>query len=133
MPINVIVVDDSVTIRAILEELLRDDPKFKVVGIASGAEQARDLVQSKPHSVITLDLAMPGIDGFQLLDEFAKGNHAPVVVVSSQTKSGTTAENEALERGAFACFDKASILSNKDDFLKLLRRAGASRIAGLAA
>ena len=124
---RVLIVDDSVTIRAVMEQLLLHDPKFDVVGIAAGVDEARKMMHVNSHDVVTIDLTMPGMDGLAFLDELATRRHAPVVVVSSATKSGTDAETEAMARGAFACFDKAKILSDAQGFLRILHKAGTTR------
>ena len=82
---NVLVIDDSLTVRAIIEQLLESDKDFRVVGSADSVAAAREMIDKFVPSVIILDLAMPGIDGFAFLDELAGHPHAPVLVVSSHT------------------------------------------------
>jgi chemotaxis response regulator CheB len=120
---NVLVVDDSLTVRAIIEQLLESEKDIRVVGSADSVVAAREMIEQFKPSVITLDLAMPGIDGFAFLDELAGHPHAPVLVVSSHTTWGSSAETEAIERGAKACFDKAGLVRNGKSFTALIRKA----------
>lgn len=123
---NVLVIDDSLTVRAIIEQLLEGEKDLRVVGSADSVVAAREMIDKFMPSVITLDLAMPGIDGFAFLDELAKHPHAPVLVVSSQTTWGSDAEAEAIARGAKACFDKAQLVRHGQSFVALLRKAVSS-------
>ena len=120
---NVLVIDDSLTVRAIIEQLLEGEKDLRVVGSADSVSAARDMINELLPSVITLDLAMPGIDGFAFLDELAGHPHAPVLVVSSHTTGGSETEAEAIKRGARACFDKAQLVRNGKSFTALLRKA----------
>lgn len=119
---TVLVIDDSLTVRAIIEQMLEGDNDLRVIGSASDVASAREMIQRFRPSAITLDLAMPGIDGLSFLDELAASPHAPVLVVSSQTRDGSDAANEAVARGAVACFDKAQLVSRGGDFRKLLKK-----------
>ena len=110
------------TVRTIIEEMLVDDRDMRVVGSASDIESARRLMNLHRPGVITLDLAMPGIDGMTFLDELSATPHAPILVVSSRTTDGSDATNAAVQRGAAACFDKARLVSHAQDFRRLLRK-----------
>ena len=120
---TVLVIDDSMTVRAIIEQILEGEPDLTVIASASDVPTARALIARHAPSVITLDLAMPGIDGLAFLDELAGGPHAPVLVVSSHTRPDSAAESDALARGAAACFDKARLVSEGRRFARLLRKA----------
>jgi chemotaxis response regulator CheB len=120
--LRVLIIDDSLTIRAMIEQILLQHPGCQVVGVASDVETARALITAKHPNLITLDLLMPGVDGMQFLDEIVDRPHCPVVVVSSATKEGAQTEAEAMRRGADACYDKAKIVSEGAVFLRLLKR-----------
>jgi two-component system chemotaxis response regulator CheB len=120
---NIVVIDDSLTVRAIIEQILEKERDLRVVGSASDVPGARTLIERFHPSVITLDLAMPGIDGMAFLDELSGGPHAPVVVLSSHTIPGSAAERAALDRGAAACFDKAQLVRQGSKFAKVIRQA----------
>lgn len=100
MPIRVLVVDDSATVRALLSEILNSDPGIEVVGTAPDAYVARDkIVQLKPD-VICLDVEMPKMDGITFLRKLMKYFPTPVLMVSSLTKQGAQITLDALESGA---------------------------------
>lgn len=118
--LRVLVVDDSLTIRAMIDEILSREPNSSVVGFASDAEEALTLVRRLAPNVITLDLRMPGMDGFAL-EELRAMPHAPVVVVSSEAQDGSEVSARALALGAQACFDKGAIMSRAHEFVAVLR------------
>src|SRR6201995_5999157 len=84
--VRVLVIDDSLTIRAILESILGRHADIQIIGLASDVEEAKHYLEERQPDVITLDLNLPGIDGMAFLEELAQGPHAPVLVVSSTTQ-----------------------------------------------
>ncbi len=83
----VIVVDDSNIIRNFIQKIF--DNKYKVV-LAKDGEEAISLIDNTPHDKIQcifLDLNMPGVDGFQVLDHFKAINLFKEVPVSIITGS----------------------------------------------
>lgn len=126
MAFNILVIDDSLTVRAIIEELLAAQKDMRIVGSAASVPAARELIGQSVPSIIILDLAMPEVDGFAFLDELAGQPHAPVLVVSSHTVAGSRSEAAAIQRGAFACFDKAQLVRQGGRFTELVRQARAS-------
>ena len=120
-PIRILVVDDSLTIRAMIETLLERDCRFDVVGIARDGEEAIDLIRLHKPDVVTLDVAMPGKDGMTILDEIMDMDPRPVIMLSSLMRDGAPITAEALDRGAAACFNKAMIAREATRFIKLVK------------
>ncbi|HEY0270104.1 MAG TPA: response regulator [Sphingomonas sp.] len=127
--LRVLIIDDSLTIRALVEELVMRDRDFGKVAVAADVGQALSMMEAlRPH-VITLDLAMPGLGGLDFLDLLRDRAHAPIIVVSSATQAGAAAREEALARGADHCFDKGTLISEAQHFLRLLKRAARRKVA----
>jgi two-component system chemotaxis response regulator CheB len=120
--LRVLVIDDSLVIRGIFERMLATNRDIQLVGLASDIDQARDLVETCLPDIITLDLAMPGIGGLGFLDELASQRHAPIVVISGSTVLGSAIGQDAIARGASACFDKAKLVSDAPQLLRLLKK-----------
>jgi chemotaxis response regulator CheB len=126
--VRVLVIDDSLTIRAILESIMGRYNDIQIVGLASDVEEAKHFLEAHHPDVITLDLALPGIDGMDFLQELATGPHAPVLVVSSSTQDKSEKAQAAVKAGAFACFDKARLVQEAPRFVKVLRKAADERL-----
>ena len=127
MAIHVLVVDDSLTIRAMIEQVLGNERDIQVVGVASDAGEAHDLIDRFHPDVVTLDIAMPGMDGMAFLSKIMAEEPCPVLMVSSLTGAGADACEEAARRGAAGCFHKAHIVSQAKAFVKAIRDASRLR------
>ena len=57
---RVLVVDDSITMRAFFNALFERDKMIDVVGTAASAEEARKQMIDLRPNVVTLDIEMPG-------------------------------------------------------------------------
>ena len=120
---RVLIVDDSTTIRAMIEEILKNLAHCREIALAPDVPAARILMRTFRPTIVTLDLNMPGINGLEFLKELRGQSHAPVVVVSSTAKSGSEGEREAMDNGAWACFDKNRIVSESKLFIRTLEKA----------
>jgi len=119
--IRVLVVDDSTTIRAMLEEVLGREKDILLIGSAADAATALRLVRESRPDVATLDIAMPGADGLELLDAIRGKTHA--VMLTSHGEAAT----ESFDRGAFGFFEKSRILTESKRLLRMVRAAAAGR------
>lgn len=116
---RVLVVDDSVTMRAFFNAMFERDRMIDVVGTAANAEEARKLMIQLRPNVVTLDIEMPGMSGLDFLSEIMEERPTPVIMLSSLTHKGAEASFEALERGAVDCFPKPTSTS-RDEFAQKL-------------
>jgi two-component system chemotaxis response regulator CheB len=99
-PIRVLIVDDSPTAQSVLKDILSGSADIKVVGIASDAFEAKDLILEKKPDVITLDIEMPRIDGITFLKRLMSFRPVPVIMISSYTQENSRRTLEALDAGA---------------------------------
>jgi two-component system LytT family response regulator len=77
-PLRVLVVDDEPLARQALRLLLADDPEVTVVGECSGQDGASVVERTQPD-IMFLDVRMPEVDGFDLLERIGI-DRAPTVV-----------------------------------------------------
>ncbi len=93
---RVLVVDDDGSIRSFVRDALSEEG-YQVSQAASGAEALKEVSQTA-LDLILLDVRMPGVDGWQVLDELrsAAGPQTPVVVMTA-SYSG---QDRALQSGA---------------------------------
>ena len=125
---RVLIIDDSRTIRAMVEELLVNLAHCHEIAVAPDVAAARALITTFRPTLITLDLNMPGVNGLAFLDELRGYAHAPVVVLSSASTDGSDAAKEALAHGADACFDKGKIVSESKLFIRTLKKASIRKL-----
>jgi two-component system chemotaxis response regulator CheB len=106
---RVFVVDDSAFIRKALARVLATEPGLRVVGeAASGAEALGKIPEANPD-LVTLDVAMPGMDGQQVLRALLRWKPTlKVVMLSAHTQEGAEATIDALAAGAVDFIDKTS-------------------------
>lgn len=119
MATKVLVVDDSLTMRALISGALEKIPGIKVVGTAESADEARREVERLTPDVMTLDVEMPGMSGIEYLEEVMTQRPMPVIMFSARTDAGAEASIEALRLGAIDCFPKPKV-ATQDEFGKLL-------------
>ena len=97
---RVVVVDDSPSMRLLLEKMINAEPDMRVVGSAPDPFEARELIKQLQPDVVTLDIEMPGMDGLDFLERLMRLNPLPVLMISSRTEEGSDHTLRALELGA---------------------------------
>jgi len=96
--VRVLVIDDSAYSRRTIIKLLEELPGVEVIGYAANGEEGlRKVIDLRPD-LITLDLEMPGMDGFTLLRFIMNACPTPVIVVSAQNEDERVFK--AMELGA---------------------------------
>ena len=79
---SVLIVDDHPSFRACARMILEADG-FTVIGEAEDGESALSAIQSLSPDVVLLDIQLPDMDGFAVLDRLTS-DAPPVVLVSSR-------------------------------------------------
>ena len=131
---RVLVVDDSLTMRALLSGALERIPNVEVVGLADGAAEAREMRAAFHPDVMTLDVEMPGMSGIDYLAEIMDTKPMPVIMFSTRTTDGAAETIEALRLGAIDCFPKPKVAAPAElDAIisKLAKRLKSARKADL--
>jgi two-component system chemotaxis response regulator CheB len=101
--IKTLIVDDSKIIREFMIHLLSSDPEIQIVGTACNGNEAIDFVREKRPDVITMDVHMPVMDGYEATRIIMETNPTPIVVVSGSLKVSDVANSFKLfEAGALA-------------------------------
>lgn len=106
---KVLIVDDSKTIRNILNKIFSSDASFEVCAMAEKPSDVEDLILKHRPDVITLDIHMPEMDGVTLLKQIAPKYHIPTVMISSISMAEGPLVLEALEHGAVDYIQKPEL------------------------
>lgn len=97
---KLLIADDSEMNRAILANMLEQD--FEIMEVSDGKEALAALqIYRKDLSALLLDVVMPGMDGFQVLEEMKQRQwleDVPTVMISAET--GSSYIDQAFELGA---------------------------------
>jgi len=125
-PIRVLVVDDSQLVRQILINLLESDPGIKVIGEAKNGQEAVEAATSLKPDIITLDIRMPVMDGFEATEQIMAFSPTPILIITSSIdKDDVYTTLKALSAGALDVLEKPSLTKGFDwNFLReeLIRR-----------
>ncbi len=107
--IRVLVVEDSLTVRMRILEVLAADPDLQVVGEAGDGRRAIELCESLRPDVVTLDMMLPVLNGLAVTEHIMAFCPTPIVIVSSSTNRGDLFKTyDALAAGAVEVLDKPS-------------------------
>ena len=101
----VLVIEDAANVTQLIRAVLISDP-VHIVTATNGA-LGRQLVEELVPDLVLLDVALPGVDGFEILDSI-RTNPAtaelPVVIITAHGDSATA--GEARDRGSDAFLAK---------------------------
>jgi two-component system chemotaxis response regulator CheB len=105
--IRVLVVEDSLTVRRRLCEVLATDPALEVVGEAEDGKQAIQRCHALRPDVVTMDMMLPVMSGLAATEYIMAHCPTPILVVSSSMNRGELFRTyEALAAGAVDVLEK---------------------------
>jgi two-component system LytT family response regulator len=80
MKVNCLIIDDEPLARELLKEFLEQHPELTLMGECSKGTEAVDKIDELKPDLIFLDVQMPGMNGFDVLDEIT---HDPFVIFTT--------------------------------------------------
>ena len=102
--IQVLVVEDSSLYQMYLRQVIESDDCLSVVGVADCGSRALECIEELDPDIVTLDLQLPDMDGFELLKEILQRWDLPVIEVSGDAD----ACEKAIRLGARDFIEKIS-------------------------
>lgn len=113
---TLLIVDDDDAVRALLYDALSDKYECHT---ASMAEEALQYLEVETYDAILTDIAMPGLDGIELLKRVQMRDlPTPVIVISG--KGNEEVGEKLVSAGAFAYLNKPFSI---DEIERVVRRA----------
>lgn len=111
-PLKVLIVDDSITYRAILNNVLSTISDVTVVSTASNGKSALLKLSQNSVDIVLLDIEMPEMDGLETLRAIsALYKNIGVVMVSGMNRHSADITIKALEAGALDFIPKPDFAS----------------------
>ena len=116
---RVAIVDDSPESRRLIRRILQSQGDFQIFEASSG-KSGLELIQKELPDLVILDLMMPEMDGFAVLDALrAKEDTAEIPVIVASAKELTPDEKSRLTGQIQALMQKGDFLN--DEFLEEVR------------
>ena len=105
--IRVLIVEDSFTVRQYLEHVIDSDPRLEVVGTAKDGEEGVKLVKLKHPDIVTMDIYMPKMNGYEATRKIMEECPIPVIIVTSNWHPDDVKKSfRAIESGALVVLEK---------------------------
>ena len=96
--ITVVLADANEELRAAMEQAIRSAGEFNVVGCTGDGPSALQLLETHDPQLLVMDLLLPGLDGFGLLEQAAKAKlQMKTIIVSALYRDQIVAQ--AMNKG----------------------------------
>lgn len=105
--LRVVVIDDSPVARDLIVEILNAEEDIQVVGVAPDGQAGVDLVSELRPDIVTMDVQMPRMDGYEATREIMVAQPTPIVVVSGSMDTPDVEKSmQSLQAGALTVIGK---------------------------
>ncbi len=69
--LNVAIADDNAKMADMLGQMIEEDKDLELVGKAHNGEEICNIIKDKEPDVVILDIIMPKMDGFSVMEKFS--------------------------------------------------------------
>jgi two-component system chemotaxis response regulator CheB len=105
--IKVLIVEDSAVTRDFLQYVLSNDRDIEVIGCANDGEAAVEMIQDLDPNVVTMDINMPRMNGFEATKRIMEIHPIPIIIMSASWNPEEVRKTFlAMEAGAVAILEK---------------------------
>lgn len=126
---KVLVVEDSILMQRVIDDIIASSGDFEVCGFARDVVEGWAKFNKLKPDLVTLDYELPGENGLVLLNKIMNSRPTPILMLSAHTKDGAELTIRSLEMGAVDFFTKPSgqisidLYSYKKDLISKLKIA----------
>ncbi|OQY48019.1 MAG: hypothetical protein B6242_03535 [Anaerolineaceae bacterium 4572_78] len=116
-PIRVLITDDSPSARELLKAILESSPDLDVIGVAKNGLQAVQLAKQLAPDIVTMDIYMPEMDGYQATRQIMEEIPRPIIMITASFDKGETDLTfKAIQAGALSVLSKPSMNAPPETF-----------------
>jgi two-component system LytT family response regulator len=81
--IKALIVDDELLARKFIRRMLKQDPDFEIAGESGNGKEAVEMIRAQKPDVVFLDVQMPEMDGFGVLEAVGLGQLPDIVFTTA--------------------------------------------------
>ena len=81
--IRTLIVDDQLLQREVMSRLLKNEPDFEIIGTAANGREAVDAINNLDPDLVFLDVQMPDLDGFGVVEEMQPAHRPEIIFVTA--------------------------------------------------
>ena len=118
---RVLIVDDSATIRTLLKEIIDAEPDCEVVGFAGDGQAAIEMAAELRPDIVTLDLRMPGMDGYEAIPKIVEYGCRVIVVSGAEDKREIRTALDMMKLGPVEIVPKPGVGEQIGDFVSRVK------------
>jgi two-component system chemotaxis response regulator CheB len=111
--IRLLIVDDSATYCEVLRSIFSGVPDITIAGIANNGRAAIRMAADLRPDVITMDVNMPDMDGYEATNAILQILPVPIIMVSSLNRNHENDFN-AMQAGAVAVVEKPGLVMDSN-------------------
>ena len=124
MAITIVIAEDDVLLRNLMVEVLGRHPDFEIVRAVGSGQEALDSVAELEPAVLLLDLNLPDLTGFQVLEGLVERGNGPRALVLSGDEAEDT-QVKAASYGAVGFVPKSQAVSHLPSAIRATARGEA--------
>lgn len=128
---TVLIVDDSPSARELLTYIINQDPNLEVIGCVENGEKALEFLKFRKPDVITMDIIMPKMDGFETTRRIMAATPIPILIISSSYNPEDVSKSfQAIDAGSLGILKKP--MGPTDPEFPIISKKIRETIAGIA-